>query len=98
MIDPKPIIGVAAVGCGYWGKNLVRNFADLGALVAINDPDPGVANAMSQQFHVPSLSWASILGDPKITGVSIAAPAAQHYRLAKEALAAGKNVFVEKPL
>jgi predicted dehydrogenase/acetyltransferase-like isoleucine patch superfamily enzyme len=98
MINPKRKVGVAAVGCGYWGKNLVRNFADLGALVAINDPDPAVATAISQQYQVPSLSWSSILGDPKITGVSIAAPAAHHYRLAKEALAAGKNVFVEKPL
>ncbi|WP_041793723.1 Gfo/Idh/MocA family oxidoreductase [Micavibrio aeruginosavorus] len=89
---------IAVAGCGYWGKNLVRNFAEIGALAAVCDHNPDLANAMSVQHNVPVLTWDAVLADPAIAGVAIAAPAALHYTLAKQAMLAGKDVFVEKPL
>ena len=89
---------LAVVGCGYWGKNLVRNFAALGALEALVDSDKATVEALRQQFGGRPLSFDEALADPAIDAVAIAAPAALHYRLASEALRAGKHVFVEKPL
>jgi UDP-2-acetamido-3-amino-2,3-dideoxy-glucuronate N-acetyltransferase len=89
---------VAVVGCGYWGKNLVRNFAELGALAAICDVDDAVAARLSQQYGAPSVRLDALWGDPAVDGIAIAAPAARHAELARSALQAGKHVFVEKPL
>lgn len=89
---------VAMVGCGYWGKNLVRNFASLGALGAVVDADRAVADRFAAECGVRGLSWDEVLADRSISAVSIAAPAALHATLARQALAAGKDVFVEKPL
>src|SRR6185295_6160438 len=96
--DGSDTVRVAAVGCGYWGKNLVRNFAELGALAAVVDPDREVAANIAKQFNTTAREWQSVLEDVAIDGVVIAAPAALHYQLAREALEAGKHVFVEKPL
>jgi UDP-2-acetamido-3-amino-2,3-dideoxy-glucuronate N-acetyltransferase len=89
---------IAAIGVGYWGKNVVRNFAELGALAAIVDPDRDAAAALAGKYRVPVLDWPEVLKDSGIDGIAIAAPAALHARLAQEALEAGKHVFVEKPL
>jgi UDP-2-acetamido-3-amino-2,3-dideoxy-glucuronate N-acetyltransferase len=89
---------VAVVGCGYWGKNLVRNFAGLGALEALVDSDRPTIEGMIAAFGGRALSFEEAIADAKVDGVAIAAPAILHYRLAKEALHAGKHVFVEKPL
>jgi UDP-2-acetamido-3-amino-2,3-dideoxy-glucuronate N-acetyltransferase len=92
--------GVAVVGVGYWGKNLVRNFYDLGALVALCDADESVESRYSRQY--PGLKFYndfnSVLSDPSVKAVVLATPAVTHYSLAKTALEAGKDVFVEKPL
>ncbi len=89
---------VAVIGCGYWGKNIVRNFAGLGALAAVSDPFPANAEAMARQFSVPALALEAILADPSIRGVAIAAPAPLHADIALRCLDAGKHVFVEKPI
>ncbi len=89
---------VAVIGCGDWGKNLVRVFAELEALAAIFDSDRARAADLAESHGVKIAEWSEILADPKIPAVAIAAPAAQHYALAREALRAGKHVFVEKPL
>jgi UDP-2-acetamido-3-amino-2,3-dideoxy-glucuronate N-acetyltransferase len=91
---------IAVIGCGQWGKNLVRNFAELGALRALCDVDPAMRSALRTQFPeiTVSSSFSEILKDDGVTGVVIATSAASHYSLAKEALLAGKDVFVEKPL
>jgi UDP-2-acetamido-3-amino-2,3-dideoxy-glucuronate N-acetyltransferase len=91
---------VAVVGAGYWGKNLVRNFANLDALGMVCDINPEArANAaqINGEVRIYSL-YSEVMTDPEITAIAIATPAATHYSLAKEALAAGKDVFVEKPL
>ena len=91
-------IKIAVAGCGYWGKNLVRNFSKIGNLVAIFDTSEKTAVQIAEKYNVKSKSWESILTDESIDGVVIAVPAPLHYRLASEVLEAGKGVFVEKPL
>ena len=89
---------VAVIGCGYWGKNLVRDFHGLKALVAINDPDRDAAASMAKQYGVKALGVDEILADDSIDGVVIAAPAEFHADLAIRSFAAGKHVYVEKPI
>jgi UDP-2-acetamido-3-amino-2,3-dideoxy-glucuronate N-acetyltransferase len=92
--------GVGIVGCGYWGKNLVRNFAALGALRVACDADAAKLGAVKQQH--PDLrttgSYQELLLDPAIRAVVIATPAASHHAHAAAALEAGKDAYVEKPL
>jgi UDP-2-acetamido-3-amino-2,3-dideoxy-glucuronate N-acetyltransferase len=97
MIDH---IAVAVVGCGYWGKNLVRNFHQLGRLRVICDVDRTQLEKLQQQYEGVdiSTSYEDVLQRQDIEGIVIAAPAEQHYSLAKRALEMGKDVFVEKPL
>lgn len=89
---------VVVSGCGYWGANLVRNFHALGALAGVIDANAEVAAAFSARLSVPVRDWAGALADPGIDAVAIATPAELHSRLVGEVLAAGKHVFVEKPL
>ena len=98
MAETK-VPGVAVAGCGYWGRNLVRNFFELGSLAAICDVDTARLKEMQKSYFAEATqSYEEILSMPQVNGVAIAAPAAQHYELAKKALLAGKDVFVEKPL
>ena len=91
-------VRVAVVGCGAWGRNLVRTHAALGSLVAVVDPVPAVAQAQAEAYGVAARSFAAVVADTEIDALVIAAPAIDHARLAIEALEAGKHVFVEKPL
>lgn len=91
-------VKVAQIGCGHWGANLARNFAELGALAAIADDYPATAARISAAHGVPARTIDEILADPDIAGVALATPAVTHAELALRALAAGKHVFVEKPL
>jgi UDP-2-acetamido-3-amino-2,3-dideoxy-glucuronate N-acetyltransferase len=89
---------IAVVGCGHWGKNLVRNFAELGALVAVCDPNDELAKTYAKEYNVNNLSFTAILNNPAIEGVVLAVPAPLHASMAIEAMNAGKHVYVEKPL
>lgn len=89
---------VAVVGCGYWGKNIVRNFAELGALYAVCDDDEARAAEFATKFNVPLRTFDGLLKDPTCTAVALATPAALHAAHVAAALKAGKHVFVEKPL
>ena len=89
---------VAVLGCGYWGKNFVRGFHELGALAAVSDKLPETAAAISAQYGVPALDLDAILADESITGVAVATPAEHHYPIAAALLKAGKHIFVEKPI
>jgi UDP-2-acetamido-3-amino-2,3-dideoxy-glucuronate N-acetyltransferase len=91
--------GVAVVGCGYWGKNLVRNFHNLGSLRCVCDVREERLREMQLEFGIPtSLDLNAVLHDEGIDSVAIAAPAKDHFKLVKSSLLAGKDVFVEKPL
>lgn len=95
--EEKPKIAV--VGSGYWGKNLVRNFAKLDALAAICDRRKESLTFLSKEYpDVKVLSYTEILGDRAIPAVAIATPAETHGEFVRQALFAGKDVFVEKPL
>lgn len=98
--DSRETPKVAVIGAGYWGKNLVRNFGNLGALALVCDPETGAcANAGQISPGVKTCAaFSEVLEQPEITAVAIATPAVSHYQLAKAALLAGKDVFVEKPL
>ena len=91
---------LALIGAGYWGKNLARVFSQLGALHTVCD----ASNENLKRIAVDCIgvncvtSSAELLCNDEITRVAIAAPAAYHYALTKEALLAGKDVLVEKPL
>lgn len=89
---------IAVIGCGYWGKNLVRNFHEIDALYAVCDHNPELAQNFAKQYDVKALTLDDVMAASEIDGVVIAAPAALHYKIAKQAFENGKNVFVEKPL
>jgi predicted dehydrogenase len=92
--------GVAVLGCGYWGQNLVRNFAALGALRLVCDPSENArARAAAIAPGVATSSdFAAAFDGSDSEAVVIATPAETHHPLTLRALGAGKHVFVEKPL
>jgi len=95
------MIEVAVVGVGGWGKNLARNYYQLpeANLRYICDLDEDKLEAMRQQYPGVAMtkSYDEVLEDPELNAVVIATTGPTHYRLAKQALVAGKDVYVEKP-
>ncbi|MEM8485816.1 MAG: Gfo/Idh/MocA family oxidoreductase [Bacteroidota bacterium] len=95
-------IGLAQVGIGYWGKNLFRNFSSLpdATMIQVCDQNEGVLRRLADQN--PGLQTTSdfddILRNDAVDAVIIATQTPLHYAFARDALAAGKHVFVEKPL
>ena len=96
-LKSKPI---AVIGCGYWGANLVRVFYELGALNTICDINTSIINSLKEKFKGIKITadFKEVLDSPYIKAVAIAVPAVQHFELAKKAILAGKDVFMEKPL
>jgi predicted dehydrogenase len=96
------MVGVGVVGYGYWGPNLVRNFCDVPdcEVVAVSDLR-AERRALAARRH-PSIRTAAdaddLLRDPLVDALVIATPVSTHFELAMRALAAGKHVWVEKPL
>jgi len=90
---------VAVIGAGHWGKNLVRNFHALGVLAAVAEVSPALREAIVRDYP-----GVTVHDDPRplwsgdAAAVAIATPAPTHYALAREAILAGKDVFVEKPM
>jgi predicted dehydrogenase len=95
-------VGIAVVGTGDWGANLVRNFAALPGtrLLALHDSDPErLARAAARHPGARALaSLGELAAMADVQGVVVAASAVSHFTLAKALLEAGKDVFVEKPL
>lgn len=91
---------IAVIGCGYWGKNLVRNFYELGALHSMCDVDEDQLASLKSKYPDAAVcyDYRLMLKSPEISAVVIATPAVTHYQIAQESLLAGKDVFVEKPL
>lgn len=93
-------IQVAVIGCGNWGKNLVRNFYHLGYLTTICDLNSEHLSKLKKQYtgiHTTD-RVEDIFADPTIHAVVISTPSHTHYRLAKAALISDKHVYVEKPI
>ena len=91
---------VCVVGCGYWGKNLIRSFSALQSLYAVCDLDTDRAHVLAKLYPeaVCFDSYEAVLADSAVNAVVLATPAERHYDMALAALRAGKDVFVEKPL
>lgn len=91
---------ICVVGCGHWGKNLLRNFHQIGSLHGFSDAVSERIRSFSEQY--PGVrayeSYEEILRDPDVEGVALATPAEEHAPMAIAALEAGKDVFVEKPM
>jgi predicted dehydrogenase len=102
MLDSTATVGLAVVGYGYWGPNIVRNAIERSELemLALCELDPAKAAEFSRRYPgVPTSSdFEALLGDPSVDAVAIATPPRTHFRLARQALEAGKHVLVEKPL
>jgi predicted dehydrogenase len=96
------MIGIGVVGYGYWGPNLVRNFAETAdsRVVVVSDLRPDrLALARQRYPHVETTTeWRALVASPRVDAVAIATPVSTHFELALAALEAGKHVFVEKPL
>lgn len=95
-------VGVALIGAGYWGRNLVKNLAVAagGELVAVCDLDPRnleAARAVAPAARLTT-SLDEVLGDPRVQAVAVATPAETHRAVVERCLGAGRDVFVEKPL
>jgi predicted dehydrogenase len=89
---------IAVVGCGAWGRNLIRTCAELNVLGAVIDTDAAAAGREAAAWNVPAVSLAQALDDARLDAMIIAAPAPAHAALCRLALDHGKDVFVEKPL
>ncbi|MGH8453484.1 MAG: Gfo/Idh/MocA family protein [Nevskiales bacterium] len=91
---------VAVIGAGHWGRNLIRNLHEMGVLAAVAEHHADVRQTLAETY--PDLSLhpdpAAIFGDASIRGVLISTPSPTHYQVAKQALLAGKDVLVEKPM
>jgi len=101
-------INIAVIGAGYWGTKLVNEYLALSKkrhdlkLQAIADKSPESLCSIRERFSLPDSmlkkDYDKILEDPKITGVHIATPNETHYEIAMKAIAAGKNILLEKPM
>jgi predicted dehydrogenase len=93
------VIRIGHAGLGYWGPNLARNFGSLADLRWLCDLSPDLLEAASKAHPQArtTADFEELLADQDVDAVVIATPVVTHYELAKQALSAGKHVFVEKP-
>lgn len=91
---------VAVVGCGIWGKNIVRNFYNLNALHSVCDLDTENLKKIKDLYpEVNTTSdFQSVLSNPDIKALCIVTPSHTHFKIVKSALLANKHVYVEKPI
>lgn len=90
-------VQIAVVGCGNWGKNLIRVYHELGALKGVCDADPTKVAHFQTTLGIPGYDYDSLLASD-IDAVAIATPSVTHFDLARRALLAKKHVFIEKPI
>jgi predicted dehydrogenase len=93
------VASIGVVGLNYWGPNLVRNFDDLADLTWLCDLDEAHLAPLAARYPQARATqrFEDLLADDALDAVVIATPVPTHYALAKQALEAGKHVFVEKP-
>src|SRR5438270_7860793 len=93
---------VGVIGCGYWGPNLLRNFAENEAaeLRWICDADEARLAAMGRRYPAAQTTtdYQKLLADPKLDAIAVVTPVATHFQIGKAVLLAGKHLLVEKPL
>lgn len=96
------MITVGIIGYGYWGPNLLRNFAETTGVTVRGVADLDVRKLEAVQRRYPAVAtsadYMTLIADPAIDAVAIATPVGTHFELAMTALKAGKHVWVEKPM
>lgn len=94
--------GIAVIGCGYWGPNLMRNFSDNPRSYVrwLVDRDAARLERFADRFPQArrTTNLAEALADSELKAVAIATPVSSHFPLARQCLAAGKHVLLEKPM
>lgn len=101
-VGMKEIVKIAQIGCGYWGPNMLRNLianpeCEVRCVVEISEDRQNYIRSLYPDIKVTK-DPKDVLSDDKVEAIVIATPARSHYRLAMDALIAGKHVLVEKPL
>ena len=89
---------ISIIGCGYWGKNLIRTVNSLNYLYSVHDLDSELQKNFQQELKLENLSYEEMLANDNVKGVMIATSANTHYDLALECLENNKHVFIEKPI
>jgi len=91
---------IAVIGCGMWGRNIVRNFYNLNVLDTVCDIDEENRKKVLEQYPGVKVTadFNEIINNKEITAVAVVTPSHTHFKLVKAVLEAGKNVYVEKPI
>ena len=91
---------VAVIGCGVWGRNIVRNFYNLNVLDTVCDIDEENRKKILEMYPGVKVTdnLNEIINNKEITGVAVVTPSHTHFKMVKAMLEAGKNVYVEKPI
>ena len=91
---------IAVIGCGVWGRNIVRNFYNLNVLDIVCDLDESNLQKVREQYPGVKTTndFNDIINNPEITAVAVVTPSHTHYKVVKAMLEAGKNVYVEKSI
>lgn len=96
------MINIGVIGYGYWGPNLVRNFAELNGsnVAAVADLDPAKLALVNKRYPAvrTTTRFQDLLEDDSIDAIAIATPVNTHFELGMAALKAGKHVWLEKPM
>jgi predicted dehydrogenase len=96
------MINIGVIGYGYWGPNLVRNFAELkdARIHSVADLDPKKLELVQRRFPAvkTTTSFQDMIRDPEVHAIAIATPVSTHFELGMAALKAGKHVWLEKPM
>src|SRR5256886_7486497 len=99
--NAKPL-GIAVIGCGYWGMNYVRIFNEMtdARVVAVCDQSSDRLKEVARRF--PGLYLTTevndVISEPGVDAVVVCTEATTHYKVARDVLLSGKHVLVEKPL
>ena len=91
---------VAVVGCGLWGKNIVRNFYNLNTLNTVCDLDTENLKKLAMEYENVHFTtdFNEVLNNPEIDAVAVVTPSHTHFKIVSAVLNAGKHVYVEKPI
>ena len=96
------MIRIGVIGYGYWGPNLVRNFAELegATMAAVADLDPKKLEIVKRRYPAARVTtrFEDMLEDPSIHAIAVATPVDTHFALGMAALQAGKHLWLEKPM
>jgi predicted dehydrogenase len=96
------MINIGIIGYGYWGPNLVRNFAEMkgASVAAVVDVDPSKLDIVRRRYPAikTTTDFKEVLSDPSIDAIAVATPVHTHFELGMAALKAGKHLWLEKPM